>query len=487
MLFNSYAFILLFLPLVLLGYYGLGKLKKGKFQLLYLTAVSFWFCGFQNPFFLVVLTGSLLFNYGICCLICRLKTQGKRKFCLIAGVFLNIGTLLYFKYYNFFVENINFLLGSELRLLEILLPLGISFYTFQQIAFLADNYRGECRCGSFPEYAAYISFFPKLIQGPIMYYNEFVIQAQAPEAVRPDFVNLSKGLYSFALGLGKKVLIADTLARIVNAGYSNIEVLNSCDAVLVMLCYSLQIYFDFSGYCDMAQGVAYALNIKLPLNFNSPYKALSISDFWNRWHMTLTRFFTKYVYIPLGGSRRGKMRTNLNILIVFLISGLWHGANWTFVLWGLLNGLIKVFEKTLRVEEWRLPRPVKRITAFSITTLAWSIFRADSLMQVKALWTRLFTAGPGRLSWQITSAFNDIMEMIILRRLGLGGIVERYPGLVLAAFVILLILACFTLKNTQEKTEQMRYTPGRMVLVLTIMVWSIMSLSEITKFIYFNF
>ncbi len=487
MLFNSYIFILLFLPLVLFGYYGLGRLNPAKPPLVFLVTMSFWFCGYQDPFFLMVLIGSILLNYGVCRLMHRQRSWLNKKCYLIAGVLINIGSLFCFKYYNFFVENINVIFKINIPYLNIIMPLGISFYTFQQIAYLVDNYREDRQSSSFLEYAAYITFFPKLIQGPIMYFKEFVPQLQGKMAKRPDFENLGKGIYSFALGLGKKVLLADTLAKIVNIGYSNIEALNSLDAMVVMVCYSLQIYFDFSGYCDMAEGVGYALNIRLPINFNSPYKALSVSDFWDRWHITLTRFFTKYVYIPLGGSRKGEARTLLNILVVFLVSGLWHGANWTFVVWGLLNGAIKILERLGRVEEWKLPRVVKQAAAFTLTTLAWSIFRSDSLSQTKELWTRLFTAGFGQLSQLLTTCFNEVLEVTIIRKLGVEQILKICPGLLLMIFIIILLFACFTWRNTQEKVEHMEYTAKRAAFTVLLLSWSIVSLSEISEFIYFIF
>ena len=286
--------------------------------------------------------------------------------------------------------------------------------------------------------------------------------------------------------MAKKVLLADTLAKIVNIGYNNIDALNAGGAILVMVCYSLQIYFDFSGYCDMAYGIGYMLNIKLPVNFNSPYKAVSITDFWNRWHMTLTRFFTQYLYIPLGGNRKGKVRTMINIMIVFLLSGLWHGANWTFILWGALNGIVMVIERVFNVKEWRFLPGVRRAFTFVVSTFAWSIFRADSLGQAASLWRRILSGGHEIYS-PLADCFNELVEVSILHRAGLGGLIERYPCLLLLLFVIVLALACFFMRNTQEKVESMQFTNGKAVVTIILMAWSIMSLSEISEFIYFNF
>ena len=487
MFFNSYIFILLFFPLVLIGYFGLNKYGKEKAARGYLIMMSLWFAGFHSIGSVGVLLGSILGNYGIRTVMYRTEDKKKKKVFLTLGITANIVVLFCFKYFNFFVENVNKITGAQLSYWELALPLGISFYTFGQVAYLVDSYRGECPEASFAEYMAYVSFFPKLIQGPIVRPGEIFSQFQNKEAKRPDYGNLCKGLYAFALGLAKKVLLADSLAKIVNVGYNSIESLNLVDAMLVMVCYSLQIYFDFSGYCDMAYGIGYALNIKLPINFQSPYKATSVSDFWDRWHMTLTGFFTRYVYIPLGGSRKGKARTLLNIMIVFLISGLWHGANWTFVLWGALHGFLKVFERVTNAENWKLPKPVKQIATFGVTTLAWSIFRAASLTEVISLWKRIFVGGIGRISAPICECFNELLEMKILYRLGLGGIIENSPGLILCIFVIALVIACLVMKNTKEKVESFSFTNRKMLVVTVLMLWSILSLSEISEFLYVNF
>lgn len=490
MLFNSYIFILLFFPLVLVGYYGLNHFKQYKPAMLFLTGMSLWFCGYQNIYYLAVLLLSMVTNY----LFYRLLTAGRAKgltfsgkICLLTGILVNVGLLFVFKYYDFFISSFNTLVKTELPLLNLLLPLGISFYTFGQISFLTDAYRGECDGYTFLEYAAFVAFFPKLVQGPISYHSELIPQFRDENRKRINYEKLSAGLYAFALGLAKKVLVADTLAKMVNAGYGDIAGLNSPSAALVMLSYSLQIYFDFSGYCDMAGGMANMLNMELPLNFNSPYKATSISDFWDRWHMTLTRFFTKYIYIPLGGSRKGRLRTYFNVMLVFLISGLWHGDNWTFIIWGGLNGLAIVLEKLLKYQQWKLPKVGKGIAAFILTTFAWSIFRAPSMTDVWLLWQRTFTGGWGSISVTITDKFQDLIEASFLYRAGFGGIMSSYPGLFPCLFVGILIVACVTMKNTQQKVACKKLNAGRMLVTVGLLLWSILSLSEISEFLYSNF
>lgn len=494
MLFNSYIFIFLFFPLTIIGYYGLNHFKMYKAAMAFLVGMSLWFYGYNSIYYLLILITSILLNYGIVRIMARFQDKRKRLFFLWTGVLLNIGILFYFKYYDFFIENINAGLKSNLPLLHLVLPLGISFYTFQQLSYVIDAYKGDCEDYSFPEYAAYVSYFPQLIAGPIVYHSELIPQFRDLSRKKICFTNMSKGLYAFALGLSKKVLIADTFSKIVTIGYGNIADLNSTSALLVMICYSLQIYFDFSGYCDMAYGMGYMMNIKLPFNFNSPYKAVSLSDFWDRWHMTLTRFFTRYIYIPLGGNRKGKARTYLNVMSVYLISGLWHGANWTFIVWGALHGIVCVLERIFtdifpgrRVAASGVSRVLRIGLTFLFVTFAWSIFRAESLSQAMQLWTQLFTGGFGEIYQPITAKFQSLVEISFLYRAGLGSVIDSLPWLPLTAFTGIVLVAIFTLHNTQEKTETLRLTGRKMLTVIILMLWSILSLSEISEFLYFNF
>ncbi|GFI01180.1 peptidoglycan O-acetyltransferase [Muribaculaceae bacterium] len=487
MLFNSYIFIFLFFPLTLIGYYGLNHFGKHKAALAFLTAMSMWFYGYNNIYYLIILIVSILANYALSLCMNRARVQSHKRIFLCVGILLNIGILFYFKYYDFFIENLNVLFRSDFPLLRLVLPLGISFYTFQQLSYVIDSYKGECDTYGFLEYTAYVSFFPQLIAGPIVYHSELIPQFRDAASRKLDFRNLSRGIYAFSLGLAKKVLIADTFSKVVAIGYDHIADLNTPSVILVMVCYSLQIYFDFSGYCDMAYGMSYMLGIKLPFNFNSPYKACSISDFWDRWHMTLTRFFTRYVYIPLGGNRCSKAKNYLNVLIVFLVSGLWHGANWTFIIWGLMHGILSVLERIFRNMPLRLPRMLKVGATFLFVTFAWSLFRADSLSDAGLLWTQLFCGGFGPLYQPITDKFGDLMEISFLHRAGLGTVMTSYPWIPVTAFTLLTLTACFTMKNTQEKTAQMKLTNRKILVVILLMLWSILSLSEISEFLYFNF
>lgn len=487
MLFNSYIFVFLFFPIVVLGYYGLQHMGKEKAAIGFLILMSLLFYGYNSVQYLMILIGSIVLNYLLVMLMGRVSRPNGRRILLGLGVLLNLGILFCFKYYDFFIENVNSILHTDYHFLKLALPLGISFYTFQQLSYVIDSYRGDCEKYSLLEYAAYVSFFPQLIAGPIVYHDELIPQLRAKENHRVNFDNLSKGLYAFALGMAKKVLLADTLSKVVTVGYANVYELNSVSTVLVMLCYSLQIYFDFSGYCDMAYGISLMFNVELPTNFNSPYKAASIREFWDRWHMTLTRFFTKYVYIPMGGSRRGTLRTYCNVMLVFLVSGIWHGANWTFILWGVVNGLGNLFDRLFDRILTKIPRAVRTIVTFCFCSLAWSMFRAESVEQGRRMLRNLQLTDSGQVYAPITETFNKLLEVKLIARMGLNGVLERYPCFLLVVFVVVLILACEFMRNTQEKVKDGRYGAGRLAATVVLLVWSVLSLSEVSEFLYFNF
>ncbi|MBR5578815.1 MAG: MBOAT family protein, partial [Lachnospiraceae bacterium] len=338
MLFNSYIFIFLFLPLSLAGFYYLES-KRATLAKVWLTCFSLWFYGYFNTKYLLIMIISILGNYGFHLAILKESKTGKQreKLIFILGIFLNLAALFYFKYYDFFISNLNGILGTDFMVRGILLPLGISFFTFQQISFLTDTYRGELPRCKLVDYALFVSFFPQLIAGPIVIHEEMLPQL---ERIGKDTRSKEErqylflqGIYVFVLGLSKKVLLADIFGLAVDYGYGNLASLNGLESFLVVIFYSLQLYFDFSGYCDMAKGLGSMFGMEIANNFDSPYKAVNIIDFWKRWHITLSRFFTKNIYIPLGGNRKGAIITCRNLFLVFFLSGIWHGAGWNYLLW----------------------------------------------------------------------------------------------------------------------------------------------------------
>lgn len=336
MLFNSYIFILAFLPLVFAGYFFLNKLKLYKVAQIEIIIASLYFYGYFNKSYLIIISGSIILNYCFSSFLLHFSESSVRKIVLGSSLVFNVGLLFYFKYWDFFVTNINGVFHSSYELRNIVLPLGISFYTIQQISYTVDSYRYETRGYSFLDYAQFVSFFPQLVAGPIVLHKEMIPQFKDAKNKEINAQNIAEGLHDLAIGLFKKVIIADTFGQAVAWGFSaeQLPTLTVMEAVIVMVSYTFQIYFDFSGYCDMATGIASFFNIKLPINFNSPYKSRSILEFWKRWHISLTRFLREYIYFPLGGSKNGMGKTYRNIMAVYLISGIWHGANWTFLVWG---------------------------------------------------------------------------------------------------------------------------------------------------------
>jgi D-alanyl-lipoteichoic acid acyltransferase DltB (MBOAT superfamily) len=346
MLFNSYEYLLIFLPTTLVLYFALQRTGHQTAAKIWLVAASLAFYSWWGLRYLPLITVSILVNYGIGTLLGRADLKpGHRKALLILGITFNLCLLGYFKYANFFVDNLNSLSGAHIQLERIVLPLAISFFTFQKIGYLVDSYRGETAGYSFLNYALFVTFFPQLIAGPIVHHKEIVPQFSDQAKWKINYANIATGLAILGVGLFKKVILADQFAAVATPGFDTAVSLNLAEAWLTSLSYTFQLYFDFSGYTDMAIGAALMFNIRLPINFNSPYRALDIQDFWRRWHITLSRFLRDCVYIPLGGNRHGEINTSTNLFLTFLIGGLWHGASWMFVIWGALHGAAVVIHR----------------------------------------------------------------------------------------------------------------------------------------------
>ena len=491
MVFNSFIFILLFLPVCLIGYFCLNYFHRYTMAKAFLFGMSLWFYGYFHAAYLLLLIGSILWNYLIHRIGRRMLQEKKNtKALMIFGVGLNLAVLVFFKYMDFFLENLNAVSGMNIPLLGLLLPLGISFFTFQQIGFIVDTCRGGAEAYSFLDYALFVSFFPQLIAGPIVTHDELIPQLadEKKKAFRAD--NFSRGCVLFIVGLAKKVLLADTFGRAVACGYDSLDALNTPAAVIVMLSFYFQIYFDFSGYSDMACGLGRMLNLTLPMNFDSPYRALTLEDYWKRWHMTLTRFFTKYVYIPLGGSRRGKIRTYRNILIVFLLSGLWHGADWGFVLWGVLNGvgivLCRVMEKPItRMERSWFGRAALWLCNMLCVNLLWVLFRAENLHTAGAFFAGLmrgFGAVPQKLLETFrVGEFWYALKLLHMTGSGHGDMILCI-GFLTAAFLLVL---CG--KNVHRHIGDFQPRVGYAVGLGVLFLWCFVSLSGVSTFLYYNF
>jgi len=483
MLFNSYIFIFLFLPLALAGYYGLNRLGRFRLANFFLTGMSLWFYGYFHPAYLWILCGSIAGNFLLSRAMARFRC---RKWLLAVGILANVAVIFYFKYFNFFLENVNALLGRSFALRQIVLPLGISFFTFQQVSYLMDAFRGQTGDYRFDEYALFVSFFPQLVAGPIVLHGEMIPQFRDPERRRFSSDACAKGLFIFALGLFKKVLIADTFGKAVTWGFADVQSLTAMEAWIVSLSYTFQLYFDFSGYCDMAIGIGEMFRVQLPQNFDAPYTACSIPEFWSRWHMTLTRFLRTYLYFPLGGSRRGAVRTYCNILTVFLVSGLWHGASWTFVLWGLLHGVLNCLTRIFRKQWDRLSRVTQWAATFLTVNGLWVLFRADSIAQARDFLRTMVSMNSFAVREELYRCFEleelhfleanvPLMDLFALR-------VDNWHTWLFLAGAMLAVL---NLPSSKRLT--FRPTWSTCLLTAGMLAWSIVSLSGISVFLYFNF
>jgi len=389
MLFSSYVFLLLFLPITWIGFEVVRTRVGERESLAWLVAASLVYFGWWAPKYLVLLGFSLGFNYAVGLYVGSERARATRKLGLTVGVVTNLALLAWFKYANFFVDTVNALTGADLVLQKIVLPIAISFFTFQQIAYLVDAFRGLAKEYRFIDYTLFVTFFPQLIAGPIVHHGEMLPQFKDRAADRDRTADLAIGTSIFVVGLAKKVILADTLAAYADPVFTVADAgtaVSTAEAWIGILAYTAQLYFDFSGYSDMAIGIGRMFGILLPLNFHSPYRSTSVVEFWRRWHMTLSRFLRDYLYIPLGGNRKGRIRRYVNLMATMLLGGLWHGAGWNFVLWGFLHGAYLMVnhawfgftKRTGVLTRWQgaSRRFVAMAATFVAAMIAWVPFRA---------------------------------------------------------------------------------------------------------------
>ncbi len=500
--FNSFNFILLFLPILLVLWHLLNRVEKYTLADVFLTGMSLYFYYTFGSSFLYILILSIVVNYSLSAL---MKARGELKKPLkVVGVLFNLALLFYLKYLGFFVDNINTLFGKSFSAKEILMPIGISFFTFGQISFIVDRANDEAPHYDFIHYALYTVYFPKLIQGPIAFHNEMIDQFKDKSLRKFNPDTFARGIMSFIIGLGKKVILADTLSLSVDYGFHYTYYMDTLTIIVVMLAYAFQIYLDFSGYCDMASGVSMMLGFNLPVNFNSPYKASSAKELWQRWHMTLSRFFIKYVYIPLGGSRKGKVRTVINVLIVFVLSGLWHGAGWTYICWGLMQGLLVVWDdlgivgvKSDKPKKYlfrkepllMVPRAVGNALTFIMFIVSLIFFRSQDMAYALQMFKQFFFwTYPGFL--YRTASQLKIPENYLLRQLFTQLNIEGGETIVyMATLLILLTVSGFimTRKNTKEIVESTTFSLKTVIGLSIVFILSFISLSDVSTFIYFQY
>ncbi len=475
MLFNSFVFIFVFLPITFIAYFGLNGLGHKRLAKFALVIASLYFYAFFNVSYLPIIIVSILVNYGLSYVMTdsiKMRTPPYiNKLCLIVGIIFNIGLLGYFKYTDFFIENINALFGSSFLLLHIILPLGISFFTFQQLAFVVDSYKKKNKLPNFLDYCNFVTFFPQLIAGPIVLPEEMLPQFESAKNRVPIAKNIFDGIYLFSLGLAKKVLIADSIAVFANAGFNlDVDHYTMAEAWLISLSYTFQLYFDFSGYCDMAIGIGRMFNINLPLNFNAPYRATNFQDFWRRWHMTLNRFLTQYLYIPLGGSRCKESKVLFNIALVFFISGLWHGAGWTFIIWGVCHGFGVIITRLWKKSGLSMPSWLGMFTTFFFINILWVIFRADNVHKAWVIIKSMFD----NTSLTLTNAYTSHLPSIL----------PNSVNMIILLGAILLGLVGPTAYQLMTDYKAVRVKQVTAILGFVI---SILFISRVVTFLYFNF
>ncbi len=480
MVFSSLPFLFIFLPFTVFLYHFMQHYSYGKYCTAILFCASLFYYAYWNPIYTVIILCSMLVNYGIGKMI-HLSTKNK-KFIFCAGIAANIALLVYYKYTDFFIATINNLVGSSIPLTQIVLPIGISFYTFQQIAYLSDIYMGRHNPTGegLINYGLFVTFFPQLVAGPIVHHKEMMPQFADGSNRSINWENMYKGLCFLSMGLAKKVLIADTLSPIVKYCFDDASSLTFLEACFGSVSYALQLYFDFSGYTDMAIGCALFFNVHLPQNFNSPYKAVSIQEFWRRWHITLSRWLRDYLYIPLGGNKGRTSRILGNLFLTFLIGGIWHGAGWTFVLWGTIHGVTLVVHRVWsRLWNRSMPAVLGWALTFSFVVLAWIPFRTTDF-------TRLGKFGDALLGYNgfiLRQSFREI----VLKSVGF----DFNKGFSVLSLSVLFLIIFVLFSNNSYKFIG-NYSE-RKIDILIYVIMFIMSVSMICipekqyEFLYFQF
>ncbi|MBR2215568.1 MAG: MBOAT family protein [Selenomonadaceae bacterium] len=482
MLFNSYEFIFLFLPVTFLGFFRLAKHYGQRVAILWLTLASFFFYGWWDFLYVPLLFASIAFNYAVGKYI---ETAAHGKGWLTLGIICNVLLLCVFKYTDFFLDTVNTLSGSALPLPHIVLPLGISFFTFTQTAYLVDVYRRQTKNDTFLTYCEFVTIFPHLIAGPIINHKEMMPQFMAAKNFVIDYRNVAMGLCLFTMGLFKKVVVADKLSPWVADVFSRADSLTFLEAWIGAIGYTFQLYFDFSGYSEMALGLGLLFNLKLPVNFNSPYQATSMIDFWRRWHMTLGLWVRDYLYIPLGGNRHGEFKKMRNLFVSMLIIGLWHGAGYTFVFWGGLHGVFLMINHQWRRLNIALPKAVNWSLTSLCVMVCWVFFRAENFGE----------------ALNVLKAMGDVGSMA----LPAGGSYEKYLGflrnwgvnfipwvmtvslvkIIKTLFVLLVVLVICP--NPQRLMKHFKPNAIWLLLMAIAFVYAIWHVNNYSEFLYFQF
>jgi len=489
MLFNSFEFILLFLPVTLVAYFLLLRWRLTIAAKSWLLFASLFFYSWWNVKYLPLILGSVLFNYTISGLLVDYKDTGRKivskRAIFVFGVLANVLLLCYFKYMDFFIGNLNSAIKTELPLLHIILPLGISFFTITQIAFLVDAYEGLVEERNLLNYALFVTFFPHLLAGPILHHMDMMPQFERMRNKVINWKNLYLGLALFFIGLFKKVVIADQFATWATPGFDTSTSLNFFAAWLTSLSYTFQLYFDFSGYSDMAVGIGWMFNIRLPINFNSPYKATGIIDFWKRWHITLTSFVTTYLFTPILRSF-GRITFAGSMIAIFLsmfIAGFWHGAGWNFIMWGGMHGGGLVVNHIWRKRKLRMPRFLAWLITFNFVNLSFVFFRAKS-------WESAIKVLEGMAGMNGVMLHKSLRKIEFLQGLGIkfGRWLDGINGTD-RTYIMVIIALLITVRsiNSMQIVERCKPSYLWMSCMLIISFWSLLDMSKVSEFLYFQF
>lgn len=485
MLFNSYLFIFAFLPTTFIVYFFLLRRRFIIGAKTWLITASFFFYSWWNIAYLPLLLFSIIFNYAIgTALSGGYKIRVGKKPLFVFGLAINLSLLGYFKYADFFIANLNWVFDLSHSQLNLILPLAISFFTFQQIAYLVDSYQGETREYDFLNYALFVSFFPQLIAGPIVHHREMMPQFYLPRNLAIQYKNIAQGIFIFFIGLFKKVVIADTFNIWATRGFDGAEILTFAEGWATSLSFTFQLYFDFSGYTDMAIGLALLFNIKLPINFNSPYKATDIQDFWRRWHITLTRFLRDHIYIPLGGNKTKRFRVHGNLMATFLIGGLWHGAGWTFIFWGFIHGLAMLSHRIWKNLGFRMNRLLGGLLTFNFVNLSWVFFRANE-------WEDAIKVLKGMFGFEGV-IISKYLKKSLPSLEGLGFSVGDHLENLYAdddVFRMILVSAIITFfcNNSNQIRNNFNVNWLNLFFASFLIILSILSITKVSPFLYFNF
>ncbi len=493
MLFNSYEFIFAFLPISFFVYFYLNRKRLTTAAKAWLVFTSLFFYSWWNIMYLPLILISILFNYTITNTMIEYDKSKRRhlskKSLLQVGLLFNIGLLVYFKYMDFFISNTNTVFGSDIELLHLVLPLAISFFTLQQIAFLIDSYEGLVEEKKFLDYTIFVTFFPQLIAGPIVHHKEMMPQFASVKNKVKNYKNISLGLFIFSIGLFKKVAIADTFSIWANAGFDVATTLNLFEAWVTSLSYTFQLYFDFSGYTDMAIGAALLFNIRLPINFNSPYKATGMIDFWKRWHMTLTSFITAYIYTPIVRSFKKLTfhKAMVATVVTFLIAGLWHGASWMFVIFGGLHGLGIVvnhyWQKKIKIKI-KINKILAWLITFNFVNITFVFFRAkewnDAIKVLSSMFSLDNIVLPDRLENKLSFLSSYGIEFGAWAK-DISG--DNWTAIwIIIGFTLVLIF-----NNSIQRINNFQFNYRSVSLTGFAFIFSILSLDKASEFLYFNF